>query len=31
MPKRHRYPPCFGPYLRYAISTNFKNIEYFDG
>jgi hypothetical protein len=31
MPKRDRYPQCFGPYLRYAISTNFKNIEYFDG
>jgi hypothetical protein len=31
MPKRDRYPRCFGPYLRYAISTKFKNIEYFDG
>lgn len=25
------YPTCFGPYLRYAISTNFENFEFFDG
>lgn len=24
------YPKCFGPYLRYAISANFRNFEFFD-
>ena len=24
------YPDCFDPYLRYAISTQFKNFEFFD-
>jgi hypothetical protein len=24
------YPKCFDPYLRYAISTDFKNFEFFD-
>ena len=30
MPEDHRYPKCFGPYLRYAISTDFKYFEFFD-
>lgn len=25
-----QYPKCFGPYLRYAISTDFSNFEEFD-
>jgi hypothetical protein len=24
------YPKCFDPYLRYAISTNFRDFEFFD-
>ena len=24
------YPDCFDPYLRYAISTDFRNFEFFD-
>jgi hypothetical protein len=24
------YPKCFGPYLRYAISTHFESFEFFD-
>jgi hypothetical protein len=27
---RSSYPDCFGPYLRYAISTDFKNFAFFD-
>ena len=27
----HSYPKCFGPYLRYAISTEFANFEFFHG
>ena len=30
MPDGHRYPICFGPYLRYAIATDFKTFEFFD-
>jgi hypothetical protein len=30
MPEGGRYPKCFGPYLRYAISTNFRNFAFFD-
>ena len=30
MPDGHRYPNCFGPYLRYAISTDFGTFEFFD-
>ena len=30
MPDGHRYANCFGPYLRYAISTDFKTFEFFD-
>jgi hypothetical protein len=30
MAKSYRYPKCFGPYLRYAISTDFRNFEFFD-
>ncbi|KWV61010.1 hypothetical protein AS156_26785 [Bradyrhizobium macuxiense] len=29
MPK-YDLPRCFGPYLRYAISANFRNFEFFD-
>ncbi|WP_407147940.1 hypothetical protein [Bradyrhizobium sp. ORS 86] len=29
MPK-YDLPKCFGPYLRYAISTHFRNFEFFD-
>jgi hypothetical protein len=25
-----RFPKCFGPYLQYAISTSFKDFEFFD-
>ena len=25
------YPTCFGPYLRYAIATEFENFEFFRG
>jgi hypothetical protein len=28
--KAHHYPECFEPYLRYAISTDFRNFESFD-
>ncbi len=30
MPEGRPYPKCFGPYLRYAISTDFRNFEFFD-
>jgi hypothetical protein len=30
MPEPRGYPKCFGPYLRYAISTDFRNFEFFD-
>jgi len=30
MPECHGYPNCFGPYLLYAISTDFENFEFFD-
>ena len=30
MPEPRSYPKCFGPYLRYAISTDFRNFEFFD-
>jgi hypothetical protein len=30
MPDGRPYPKCFGPYLRYAISTDFRNFEFFD-
>jgi hypothetical protein len=30
MPDGENYPSCFGPYLRYAISTQFKGFEFFD-
>lgn len=30
MPEPKVYPRCFGPYLRYAISTDFRNFEFFD-
>ncbi|MGC2081854.1 MAG: hypothetical protein WA702_00655 [Bradyrhizobium sp.] len=30
MPDRDSYPNCFGPYLRYAISTRFEYFEFFD-
>src|SRR3954471_10067291 len=29
MPERE-LPKCFGPYLRYAIATDFRNFESFD-
>ena len=25
-----RLPSCFDPYLRYAISTDFRNFQFFD-
>lgn len=28
--KGHHYPECYEPYLRYAISTNFRNFVFFD-
>ena len=31
MPQSVSYPRCFGPYLRYAISTRFKDFAPFDG
>ena len=30
MPEGESYPRCFGPYLRYAISTDFEYFEFFD-
>jgi hypothetical protein len=30
MPDGHGYANCFGPYLRYAISTDFRTFEFFD-
>jgi hypothetical protein len=30
MPDRKSYPKCFGPYLRYAISTHFEHFVFFD-
>src|SRR3974390_2441497 len=30
MPKGASYPSCFDPYLRYAISTRFRNFDFFD-
>ncbi len=30
MPEPRSYPKCFGPYLRYAISADFRNFEFFD-
>jgi hypothetical protein len=30
MPEDQTYPSCFDPYLRYAISTDFKDFEFFD-
>jgi hypothetical protein len=30
MPEGVTYPNCFGPYLRYAISTNFEYFKFFD-
>jgi hypothetical protein len=30
MPKGQTYPSCFDPYLRYAISTGFRDFEFFD-
>ncbi len=30
MPEGPIFPECFDPYLRYAISTGFKNFEFFD-
>src|SRR5712691_57845 len=30
MPDGESYPICFGPYLRYAISTHFEYFEFFD-
>src|ERR1700730_7358370 len=30
MPKGQTYPRCFDPYLRYAISTGFRDFEFFD-
>jgi hypothetical protein len=30
MPKGNDYPKSFGPYLRYAISTDFKYFKFFD-
>src|SRR5262249_26782455 len=30
MPKSDSYPTCFDPYLRYAISTRFRDFEFFD-
>jgi hypothetical protein len=30
MPEGRPYPKCYEPYLRYAISTNFSNFEFFD-
>jgi hypothetical protein len=30
MPDGESYPSCFGPYLRYAISTHFEYFEFFD-
>ncbi|WP_065751612.1 hypothetical protein [Bradyrhizobium paxllaeri] len=30
MPDGESYPNCFGPYLRYAISTNFEYFAFFD-
>jgi hypothetical protein len=30
MHKGAHYPKCFDPYLRFAISTDFKNFEFFD-
>ena len=29
MPNGKSYPRCFDPYLRYAISTKFKNFDFF--
>jgi hypothetical protein len=29
MPTGDLYPKCFGPYLRYAIFTDFRNFEFF--
>ena len=31
MPATDDYPKCFDPYLRYAISTNFRTFEPFEG
>ena len=30
MPEPDRYPNCYEPYLRYAISTGFENFKFFD-
>jgi hypothetical protein len=30
MPEGESYPNCFGPYLRYAISTEFRDFAFFD-
>jgi hypothetical protein len=30
MPEGRPYPNCYEPYLRYAISTNFSNFQFFD-
>jgi len=30
MPEGRPYPTCYEPYLRYAISTNFRNVQFFD-
>jgi hypothetical protein len=30
MRKEKSYPKCFDPYLRYAISTGFRNFDSFD-